>query len=115
LETNDPQRLADVSAGYVPIVDPSTIDKHWLLPKPPREHDAFDDMTVTEVLRERWGVLNARPGHAVKCPAHEDARPSLSIARDDRRAFCKSPTCEIFNGGRGRGTYELFRMAPVSA
>ena len=68
--------------------------------------------TASEILRDLWGVQNAQPGRAVKCPAHDDQRPSLSIARDDQRAFCHSPGCELWNDGRGRGTYELTKMAP---
>lgn len=68
---------------------------------------------ASDILRELWGVVNAQPGRAVRCPAHEDKRPSLSIARDDQRAWCHSPTCDLNNDGHGRGTRELRAMAPV--
>jgi len=72
-------------------------------------------MTASEILRDLWGVKNAVPGRAIKCPAHDDQRPSLSIARDDERVWCHSPICELNNDGHGRGTYELTRMAPRAA
>lgn len=72
-------------------------------------------MTASEILQQLWGVRDAQPGKAVRCPAHDDQRPSLSISRDDERAWCHSPTCELNNDGRGRGTYELTQMAPRMA
>lgn len=72
-------------------------------------------MTASEILQQLWGVQNAQPGRAVRCPAHDDQRPSLSISRDDERAWCHSPTCELNNNGRGRGTHELTQMAPRMA
>jgi len=72
-------------------------------------------MTASEILREMWDVKNAVPGRAIRCPAHDDQRPSLSIARDDERVWCHSPICELNNDGHGRGTYELMKMAPRPA
>lgn len=78
-----------------------------------RPHEPFpeDDSTASEILRELWGVERAVPGRSVKCPAHEDSSPSLSILRDDKRAICKAPHCILNNNDRGRGTYELRSLA----
>jgi hypothetical protein len=68
--------------------------------------------SASDILRRLWGAVDARPGHAIRCPAHDDKHPSLSILADDQRACCKSPTCDLYNDGRGRGIYELTKMAP---
>jgi hypothetical protein len=68
--------------------------------------------SASDILRELWGALRARPGKAIRCPAHDDQHPSLSILKDDQRAICKAPGCILNNDGRGRGTYELRTMAP---
>lgn len=80
---------------------------------PPREPFPEDESTASEILRELWGVQNASPGRSVRCPAHEDKEPSLSILRDDRRAICKAGSCILNNGDHGRGTYELRQLAPA--
>ncbi len=86
---------------------------------PPEYHNPHDfpedTSTASEILRELWGVHNARPGASVRCPAHEDKMPSLSILRDDRRAICKAGHCVLNNNDHGRGTYELRKLAPVAA
>lgn len=87
---------------------PGPKDLRYPLGEPPVEENASD------ILRQLWGVQNAQPGRAVICPAHDDKRPSLSIARDDQRAWCHSPTCDLHNDGRGRGTHELRQMAPAN-
>ncbi len=70
------------------------------------------EVTVSDVLRDDFGVLNARPGRTVRCPCHEDRQPSLSIARDDRRAWCHSPTCVLHGPeGAGHDAYGLWRLA----
>ena len=63
--------------------------------------------SVVDVLRELWGVERAVPGHACVCPMHDDKVPSLSIAHDEHRCWCKSPRCVAYNDGRGRGPAEL--------
>jgi hypothetical protein len=70
----------------------------------------LDRVTVTAVLARDYG-LQALPGRTVKCPRHEDRRPSLSIARDDRRAWCHAPACELSGDGRGLDAFELARLA----
>lgn len=66
-----------------------------------------DEQSASQILREVWGALNAAPGKAIKCPAHDDEHPSLSILKDDQRAICRSPSCILNNNDRGRGTHEL--------
>jgi hypothetical protein len=70
--------------------------------------------SASDILRRLWGVQDARPNHTVKCPAHVDKVPSLSILADDQRVCCKAPSCDLYNDGRGRGTYELTTMAPTA-
>jgi len=74
--------------------------------------DPFADASASDILQELWDVHNARPGKAVRCPAHDDRNPSLSILRDDQRVICKSPGCILNNDDHGRGTYELTTLAP---
>lgn len=73
--------------------------------------DPYEDASASDILRTLWGVENARPGKAVRCPGHDDHKPSLSILRDDKRAICKTPGCILNNDDRGRGTYELTALA----
>jgi hypothetical protein len=72
-----------------------------------------DTYTVSDVLRELWGMENAEPGRSIRCPAHDDVHPSLSIFSDDRRVLCYSPDCLLHNDGRGRDAYDLFGLSSV--
>lgn len=56
------------------------------------------------------GVLDVTPGRSCRCPFHEDAHASLSVAKDDQRIWCKAPECVAHNGGRGVGTLALAKM-----
>jgi hypothetical protein len=107
--------IETIAMEYVPEVDPRHLPKGYRSPKAPRDPDEFDDASASEILRDLWGVQNARPGRAVKCPAHEDGAPSLSILRDDKRVICKAEGsgCILHNDGKGRGTYELTKLAPA--
>jgi hypothetical protein len=96
----------EVAAEHVEAVDPTSIPARFR--KPRKRADDADD-TVDEVLAELG--LPIRPGHAVKCPFHDDRHPSLSIADDRRRVFCKSPECEAYAGGRGLGANQLRELA----
>lgn len=71
---------------------------------------ARDTGSVSEALVDR-GILNARPGRTVRCPAHEDRQPSLSVLADDRRAICKSAGCSW----SGRGVIAADIVGMVSA
>jgi len=74
-------------------------------------------VTVSDVLRDSWGVPKRRsdkhavPGQTIHCPAHDDRSPSLSIAPDDRRVWCHSVRCVLYNDGRGRDAWDLHRLA----
>jgi hypothetical protein len=74
--------------------------------------DPYEDASASDILMRLWDVHNARPGKAVRCPAHDDRNPSLSILPDDKRAICKTPGCILNNDDHGRGTYELTTLAP---
>jgi hypothetical protein len=69
--------------------------------------------SACQILISVWGTDPSKtiPGRAICCPAHDDHNPSLSIARDDERVFCKSGACDLYNDGRGRGTHELRAIA----
>jgi hypothetical protein len=75
--------------------------------------DFNETYTVSEVLDELWGVPQAEAGRSIRCPAHDDVHPSLSIYRDDRRVFCHAPDCVFHNDGRGRDAYDLMLLAPA--
>jgi hypothetical protein len=69
--------------------------------------------SASHLLIELWGAdPRAAPGKLIKCPAHDDEHPSLSILRDDERAICRSPSCILSNDDHGRGLWELRNMAP---
>jgi hypothetical protein len=114
LLTTPRAKIVEIATDYVPLVDPRHLPRDMDRPKPPRGPDEFENASASEILRDLWGVQNARPGIAVKCPAHDDQHPSLSITRDDRRAICHGPGCILNNDGRGRGTFELTKYAPAS-
>lgn len=80
--------------------------------RPPSGEDPYENASASDILMQLWGVTNARPGKAVRCPAHKDRNPSLSILPDDKRAICKTPGCILNNDDHGRGTYELTTLAP---
>jgi hypothetical protein len=105
-----PVSIFDDAAERAPLppLQAPPSDLRYPLGNPPTE-------SACDILRDLWGVQNAIPGRAVKCPAHDDKHPSLSIARDDERVFCKSPGCILNNNDRGRGTNELRRLAPTVA
>jgi 5S rRNA maturation endonuclease (ribonuclease M5) len=67
---------------------------------------------VCEVLQRDWNVVDPTPGRTVRCPAHDDRSPSLSIAADDKRVWCHSPSC-LLNGQEGQG-HDPFSLAVVA-
>jgi hypothetical protein len=70
------------------------------------------EVGVCAVLEREWHVPNARPGRTVRCPAHEDRHASLSIARDDSRAWCHAPSCELYGrDGQGADAFALWALA----
>jgi hypothetical protein len=81
----------------------------------PEHIQAFNETyTVSEVLEELWGVEQAEAGRSIRCPAHDDVHPSLSIYSDDRRVLCYAPDCDFHNDGQGRDAYDLLRIALTS-
>lgn len=83
-----------------PVAYPSDLGDYR---KPTR---VVGDMPKITTLLGSMGV-EATVGHTVKCPFHPDGKGSLSIAVDDERAFCKAPSCDLYNGGRGMGSLAL--------
>ena len=61
---------------------------------------------ASDLLRTHFG-LGVQPGHSARCPFHDDKKASLSIASDDERVFCKSPSCIVYNDGIGLGSIDL--------
>lgn len=107
------ERISDAAERCpLPPVDLAQLPADLRRPHRPSEDD---DASASEILRELWGVANAQPGRSVRCPAHDDRQPSLSILRDDRRVVCHSPSCILSNDGRGRGTHELRKLAAERA
>jgi hypothetical protein len=93
-------RIVAAAERYHPMIDPRSIPSRYRKPK------AYDDAPSVVAVLAEIGV-NAIPGRAVRCPFHDDKHPSLSIARDEARAFCKSPECPAHNYGRGLGSNQL--------
>lgn len=79
---------------------------------PPRPQYRDEGGSVSEILLTLWGVPRAVPGREIRCPAHDDQSPSLSILHDDQRVLCHSVGCLLNNDGHGRGINELRRLAP---
>lgn len=67
-----------------------------------REH------TISSVLSE-FGY-RAVPGRSTRCPAHDDSSPSLSISRDDGRAYCFNQSCILWHDGYGVDAFELNKI-----
>jgi hypothetical protein len=65
--------------------------------------------TVSEVLHRALGLV-VSPGTSVRCPFHDDRHASLSVLRDDERAICHAPACELHVNGVGMGSIELGRF-----
>lgn len=67
-----------------------------------------DAPSVVDLLAEMGVLVNGK--RAVRCPWHSDQHASLSIAPDGQRVWCKSPSCPVYNGGRGLGSFALRAM-----
>jgi hypothetical protein len=102
----NPAIVEEWAQRWTPEIDPREIPHSY---RRPRGHNDRDETSVVELLAE-LGV-RAVPGRAAKCPFHDDNHPSLSIARDERRVFCKSPSCDAhgFNG-KGLGSDQLRKL-----
>jgi hypothetical protein len=66
----------------------------------------FNENNPISSILESHGV-RAAPGRMAYCPMHDDSTPSLSISKDDGRAYCFNQSCELWNGGRGVDSYDL--------
>jgi hypothetical protein len=64
--------------------------------------------TITNVLAS-FGYQGV-PGRSVKCPSHDDSSPSLSISRDDGRAYCFNQSCPLWHDGYGVDAFELNKI-----
>jgi len=99
-------------AGPVPPAVPKLSDNRTVSDGDSPIARFVTEVPVSEVLASRWGVVNAAPGRSVRCPAHDDRSPSLSIARDDRRAWCHAPSCQFYGpNGRGVDAWDLTQLA----
>jgi hypothetical protein len=83
----------------------------------PHERTADDDASASELLRTLWGALDAVPGKVIACPAkayhvHGDIHKGCRVFPDDRRVMCHKTGCILNNDGKGRGTWELRKLAP---
>lgn len=116
--------LAEVVAAVQVAPAQRVIELAGPEPEPAEVFERFTPMHISEfneqysvsaVLEELWGVSNAEPGRSVRCPAHDDVHPSLSVFADDRRVLCYAPECILNNGGRGRDAYDLFQISPMLA
>lgn len=122
-------RLSDVVGVMADLMNETTLDALYALSKtravstpypvpqgPYRRPStaAGDAPTISQLLGQHYGV-QANPGHSVRCPFHSDKKASLQVAQDDERCWCKSPTCEMYNDGRGYGSLELARYLERSS
>lgn len=92
-----PMKVTELDASYRP-------------PKPKWPDGPSE--SASALLMALWGVQRAAAGRSIRCPAHDDKMPSLSILVDDTRVICKSPGCLLNNNDHGRGTAELRKLAP---
>jgi hypothetical protein len=106
VETAPTSVFAAWAERWEPVIDPRAIPSAY---RKPRRYQDEPSMSASQLLAEAGVSVRRIPG-AVKCPFHDDHNPSLSIAADDRRVFCKNPSCEAHNGGRGLGTAQLANL-----
>jgi hypothetical protein len=90
-------------AGAVRVPLPQAIPVVPSLPPYPAASHSSD---VTDALFEYFG-LRAVAGRSVKCPMHDDRRPSLSIFPDNKRAMCHAAMCAFNGEGHGVSAYDI--------
>jgi hypothetical protein len=110
LELADHRAIGELAEQYRPPV-------RIVVTAPRRDRD---EGSITAVLRQRFGPEDAagksiEAGKSIVCPFHDDTGPSLTIAKDDRRAWCHSPRCEAHENGRGITPWKAAQLAGVSA
>lgn len=64
--------------------------------------------TITDVLAAHGS--QGVPGRSTRCPSHDDSTPSLSISRDNKRAYCFNQSCPLWNDNYGVDPYELNKI-----
>lgn len=101
--------IVKASEAFAPIINARALAAQYHAPTAPYGED---HESAAELLRQLWGVQNAWPGRAVRCPAHDDRAPSLYIFPDDNRVLCHSAVCLLNNNGKGFGTRQLRKYAP---
>jgi len=107
------ERFLEIVERWVPPSDfPGLEVRTTRLAPFPADHGA---PPASHTLQTKYQVERAVPGRSVRCPFHDDASPSLSIAPDDERVWCKAPGCIANRDGRGLGSWELDRLEEVPA
>jgi hypothetical protein len=112
--------LTDAMAAVplVPVEPVEALARQFIEPPPSEARSRparpatgrWERTSVSEALERYWPGCKARPGETITCPLHQDSKPSLSIAHDDLRVWCKSPTCVLYREG-GRDSIDLARIA----
>ena len=74
---------------------------------------------VCEVLLRDWDTdpSTTQPGRSIRCPAHDDSSPSLSISKDDDRVWCHVPACILAGDLTDKGSYrghDAFSLAVLA-
>jgi hypothetical protein len=109
IEFGHAPQMAALAREFIPPFDPNAIPAGDRAPdgrSRNRNGAEEEDESISALLATHFG-LQARPGKVVKCPAHDDNSPSLTVFPDDRRIICHSTGCEWYNNGHGLGTYQL--------
>lgn len=117
-------RPEDLTIGPVPADEPTPGEliafadaearrKRRRMPRVESDIERFNrSVPVTLVLARDYG-MTVTPGRNVRCPFHDDRSPSLSVSKDDRRAWCHSPSCWAYGerAEQGRDAWDLAHRA----
>lgn len=106
LEYGSEEQMSVLAREFIPPFDPRAIPAGDRAPRTNNRGAPEEDESISALLATHFG-LQARPGKVVKCPAHDDNSPSLTVFPDDRRIICHSNGCEWYNNGHGLGTFQL--------
>lgn len=110
MDLADRDAIVAMAERHRPVAPPIRSPRRSAGPSPIEQFNAA--IGVTAVLAREWGAPNAVPGRSIRCPAHDDRSPSLSIARDDSRAWCHAPACDLHGpDGAGHDAYSLVCVA----
>lgn len=69
----------------------------------------FNDTNTISAVMQSFGHRSV-PGRTVRCPMHDDSTPSLSISKDDGRAYCFNQSCILWHDGHGVDAFELDKI-----